>query len=180
MQYMYDENGIISVAEFPVVAGFGVQIPANGFELDNELVKRKGYAWFFNDGEPVELIDERGFYYSTKTGLQVEFKKLGALPDDLTAIKPLGLYDVWDGVKWVADKEKETQDLKTKAVAEQDRLLSIASEKIAPLQDAVDLNMATDEEEQQLKAWKKYRVLLSRIENLGTLSDAIEWPKQPA
>lgn len=43
-------------------------------------------------------------------------------------------------------------------------LMSEASDAIAPLQDAVDLDMATPEEESVLKEWKKYRVLLNRVD----------------
>ncbi|HGV9229832.1 TPA: tail fiber assembly protein [Providencia rettgeri] len=56
-------------------------------------------------------------------------------------------------------------------------LLAEANNAIAPLQDAVDLSMATDEEKAQLTAWKKYRVLLNRV-GTSTESD-IEWPEKP-
>ncbi|WP_439653118.1 tail fiber assembly protein [Providencia stuartii] len=65
------------------------------------------------------------------------------------------------------------------AEAEQQKqpLLAEANNAIAPLQDAVDLDMATDEEVAQLTAWKKYRVLLNRIDT--SLAPDIEWPKKP-
>ncbi|WP_272671735.1 MULTISPECIES: tail fiber assembly protein [unclassified Providencia] len=65
------------------------------------------------------------------------------------------------------------------AVAEQQKqsLLAEANNAIAPLQDAVDLDMATDEEVAQLTAWKKYRVLLNRIDT--SLAPDIEWPEKP-
>ncbi|WP_272519334.1 MULTISPECIES: tail fiber assembly protein [Providencia] len=40
--------------------------------------------------------------------------------------------------------------------------LNEATAAIAPLQDAVDLGIATDEEREQLKAWKEYRVQVNR------------------
>ncbi|RXB07363.1 tail fiber assembly protein, partial [Escherichia coli] len=49
---------------------------------------------------------------------------------------------------------------------------------IAPLQDAVDLDMATDDETKLLLVWKKYRVLLMRVDT-STAPD-IEWPTPPA
>ncbi|MDR9947270.1 tail fiber assembly protein [Enterobacter sichuanensis] len=57
------------------------------------------------------------------------------------------------------------------------QLLSEAAEKIAILQDAVDLNLATEDEKNQLIEWKKMRVLLARIKT----GDApnIEWPSKP-
>ncbi|KGM61337.1 putative tail fiber assembly protein [Escherichia coli G3/10] len=48
---------------------------------------------------------------------------------------------------------------------------------IAPLQDAVDLEIATEEETSLLEAWKKYRVLLNRVDT-STAQD-IEWPALP-
>ncbi|MEY1239806.1 tail fiber assembly protein [Providencia manganoxydans] len=56
-------------------------------------------------------------------------------------------------------------------------LLAEANNAIAPLQDAVDLDIATDEEKAQLTAWKKYRVLLNRVDT-STAPD-IEWPEKP-
>ncbi|WP_173571477.1 tail fiber assembly protein, partial [Escherichia coli] len=47
----------------------------------------------------------------------------------------------------------------------------------APLQDAADLEIATEEEISLLEAWKKYRVLLNRV-NTTTAPD-IEWPAVP-
>lgn len=48
---------------------------------------------------------------------------------------------------------------------------------IGPLQDAVDLDMATEEERKRLIAWKKYRVLVNRIETSTT--DNIVCPEKP-
>ncbi|SUC31993.1 Bacteriophage tail assembly protein [Providencia rettgeri] len=56
-------------------------------------------------------------------------------------------------------------------------LLSEANSIIATLQDAVDLGMATDEEKAQLMAWKKYRVLLNRVDT--SLAPDINWPEKP-
>ncbi len=55
------------------------------------------------------------------------------------------------------------------------RLLQMASEKIAPLQDAVDLGLATDDENAQLDEWKKYRVLVNRVDTLNP-----DWPEKPS
>ncbi|ADM99384.1 hypothetical protein BM451_12150 [Dickeya dadantii] len=44
------------------------------------------------------------------------------------------------------------------------RLLNEATKEIVPLQDFVELEMATDDEKAQLTAWKKYCVLLNRVD----------------
>lgn len=69
------------------------------------------------------------------------------------------------------------EQLIAEAESQKQRLISKASEEIAPLQDAVDLSMATDEEEASLKEWKKYRVLLNRVDT-STAPD-IDWPEKP-
>ncbi|EPR3711091.1 tail fiber assembly protein [Providencia stuartii] len=65
------------------------------------------------------------------------------------------------------------------AEAEQQKqsLLAEANNAIAPLQDAVDLGIATDEEKAKLTAWKKYRVLLNRVDIF--LAPDIDWPQKP-
>ncbi|EBB1862541.1 tail fiber assembly protein, partial [Salmonella enterica subsp. enterica serovar Cerro] len=55
------------------------------------------------------------------------------------------------------------------------RLLQMASEKIAPLQDAVDLDEATDKEKASLLAWKKYRVQVNRVDTASPT-----WPEIPS
>ena len=56
-------------------------------------------------------------------------------------------------------------------------LMQAANEHIVPLQDAVDLEIATEEETLLLEVWKKYRVLLNRVDT-STAPD-IEWPTGP-
>lgn len=53
-------------------------------------------------------------------------------------------------------------------------LLAEATAIIAPLQDTVDLDMATDEESTALSEWKKYRVLLMRVDTTKPV-----WPTPP-
>ena len=43
-------------------------------------------------------------------------------------------------------------------------LINEANEKIAILQDVIDLDMLEADEEVQLKKWKKYRILLTRVD----------------
>jgi hypothetical protein len=58
------------------------------------------------------------------------------------------------------------------------RLLSLATQAISPLQDAVDLSMATEAEILSLQQWKKYRVLLNRVDT-NNAPDII-WPDAPS
>lgn len=72
---------------------------------------------------------------------------------------------------------KTKEQIIAEASAHRRTLLSKATYNIGVLQDAVDLDMATDEEKTLLLAWKKYRVLLSRVDT-STAPD-IDWPEPP-
>jgi len=63
------------------------------------------------------------------------------------------------------------------ATSKKSILIGEASAVIAPLQDAFDLEMATDSELEQLSAWKKYRVLLNRVDVFS--APDIDWPAKP-
>ena len=56
-------------------------------------------------------------------------------------------------------------------------LLEKASKAIAPLQDADDLGIANDEEKVKLHGWKKYRVMLNRLD--VSAAPMIDWPPAP-
>lgn len=67
-------------------------------------------------------------------------------------------------------------DLVVAAEQEKQSRLAEANSAIANLQDAVDLDIATDDETAALLAWKKYRVLLMRVD---TTAPDIEFPALP-
>ncbi|EBF4842227.1 tail fiber assembly protein, partial [Salmonella enterica subsp. enterica serovar Newport] len=75
---------------------------------------------------------------------------------------------------WVKDEAAEKAAQLRQAEETKNRLLQIASEKIAPLQDAVDLDIATDDEKAQLDEWKKYRILVNRVDTTNP-----DWPEVP-
>ncbi|HAF2743708.1 TPA: tail fiber assembly protein, partial [Salmonella enterica] len=55
--------------------------------------------------------------------------------------------------------------------------ITVATNAINPLQDAVDLGIATEDEKAQLDEWKKYRVLVNRVDT--STAPKIDWPKKP-
>ncbi|RXK33358.1 hypothetical protein BBD39_11215 [Arsenophonus endosymbiont of Bemisia tabaci Asia II 3] len=85
--------------------------------------------------------------------------------------------------KWIyINGEIERYQLTKKELikqAEQNKafLMNNANMIITPLQDAIDLDMATEEEKLKLTEWKKYRVLLNRVD-LSPAPD-IKWPQKP-
>ncbi|EGI5052404.1 tail fiber assembly protein [Salmonella enterica subsp. enterica serovar Worthington] len=122
--------------------------------------------------------DHRGeTVYDTQTGNQVYISEPGPLPENVTSVSPDGEYQKWDGKAWVKDEAAEKAAQLRQAEETKSRLLQMASEKIAPLQDAVDLGLATDDEKAQLDEWKKYRVLVNRVDT--STAPKIDWPKKP-
>ena len=71
------------------------------------------------------------------------------------------------------------EEVRMFAVAERDRLLSLAALRMAPLQDAVDLETATPAEIASLKQWKRYRVDLNRVEQQPDFPTTVAWPEVP-
>ncbi|MFK8331786.1 tail fiber assembly protein [Pseudomonas sp. BJa5] len=79
-------------------------------------------------------------------------------------------------VQWLEAQKPSAEVL---ALAKRDSLLQMAAIRIAPLQDAVDIEEATDAEKVELVLWKKYRVALNRVEDQPGYPDSISWPAIP-
>lgn len=96
---------------------------------------------------------------------------------DITALpeQPDINYRYSDGVFTAPETDAENAALiaSSRLAAETDE----ASRVIAPLQDAVDISIATDEEITRLAKWKRYRVELSRIDT--SKAPDITWPVRP-
>ena len=155
-------------------------LPAYSTDIEPPLAKDGFVAVFDFESEKWSLVeDHRGkTVYDIHTGEATTINQLGALPDDVVSIAPEGHFMKWDGKKWVHDADAEKTAQITQATQQKESLLALAASKIAPLQDAVDIGIATEAETALLLAWKKYRVLLNRINP----DDApeISWPDMPA
>lgn len=123
-------------------------------------------------------LDERDLYPNTfpDTGVEVDEatkeKYTGAAPEG----KRLGA-DENGNPTWLDTPPPSKEQLVAEAKAKKQTLIAEATVAIAPLQDAVDLGMATPEEDAKLKEWKIYRVLLNRIDTSS--APDIEWPLNP-
>ncbi|AJJ11833.1 caudovirales tail fiber assembly family protein [Yersinia rohdei] len=83
-----------------------------------------------------------------------------------------------DGMpRWVDVQPPSEIELIAQAEYKKTELMSQANSEIAPLQDAVDLNMANADEVTALQTWKKYRVLLNRVDI--DAAPEIDWPVAP-
>ena len=69
-------------------------------------------------------------------------------------------------------------DYVANAVMKKQQLMTEAMAAIAPLEDAVEFGISTEKETMLLTEWKKYRVLLNRIDT--SRAPDIEWPELPA
>ncbi|HAJ2666222.1 MULTISPECIES: tail fiber assembly protein [Enterobacteriaceae] len=74
----------------------------------------------------------------------------------------------------LVEYQKSKEELKTEADAKKQALIAEATRMIAPLQDAVDLGIATDAETGAHNAWRTYRVQLMRVD-----TENPEWPAKP-
>lgn len=158
----------------------GVGVPANAC-TDKPLVAKGGYAVCRNSKLSgwEYLADHRGeTVWNVKTGATQEITAPGEYPADTTIYSPSTPYDKWNGERWVTDEVAQKAAEVTKANITKAAFIKNASEQIEPLQDAVDLDMATEAEKARFVEWRKYRVLLTRVDT--RIAPAITWPEAPA
>lgn len=154
-------------------------LPAYSTDIAPPLEKDGFVAVFNFESEKWSLVeDHRGkTVYDIYTGQATTISQLGKLPDDVVSVAPEGHFVKWNGEKWIHDADAEKIAQITQATQQKESLLALAASKIAPLQDAVDLDIAIEDEVALLRMWKKYRVLLSRIKTEDAPN--IKWPSLP-
>ncbi|MDW5501376.1 tail fiber assembly protein [Pseudomonas lundensis] len=121
---------------------------------------------------------------SNKPNADGHFDASGFFPENMSVaeIEQLPEHADIDG-RWVFDgtqvkpRTYSVAELQQQATNKKQDLSKQASLQIATLNDAVELGMASEEEQQRLITWKTYRVLLSRVDP-GTAPD-IDWPQPP-
>lgn len=101
--------------------------------------------------------------------------RLGEIPSDMTEKAPTSDFDTWNGKAWVKNEQAEKDFHADMAARELKERMNFATNTINTLQDAVDLEMATKTEERRLLAWRKYRVLLSRMDI--NKAPFLDWPE---
>ena len=155
----------------------GVGLPANAYldapksVKDNQAIIHNGQQWTY----PKDL---RGtIIYSTETGAETTMQEVGEIPEGYTTSKPTSEFDSWDGKKWQLDVSKQHQYEVNQASVKKNQLITDATAQISYLQDAVESEIASEQETQLLAEWKKYRVLVNRIDI--EQAPNIEWPSQP-
>lgn len=124
--------------------------------------------------------DRRGLVYDTGTGRESLWEDLGPLPEGLTNCPRPGRFHVWAGGEWQLDLAAEQAALRAEVLNESEKRLSEAATRIAPLQYAVDLEVATEADLANLQSWKRYSVDLSRINQQPGFPQAVDWPAVPS
>ncbi|WP_166304333.1 tail fiber assembly protein [Photorhabdus cinerea] len=157
----------------------GIGLPANSC-TDAPPDIQEGYvACRSSDLTGWQIVpDYRGeMAYNTQTGEPQEIIKPGELPEALTFKQPASDFDKWDGEKWVMDIEAQKNSQIEQAELQRVTLRQHANEAMTLLQYSVETEMASDAEKALLLAWKKYVVLLSRVDT--SIAPNINWPQVP-
>ena len=174
--YNVDTKGEFSQATYQYLP-VGVGLPANAYleapknVQDNQAIIHNGQQWTY----PTDLRGTK--VYSTRTGAEKIMQEVGEIPEGYTTLKPGSEFDKWDGKKWQLDKNKQHQSQINQATTEKNQLIAEATSQISYLQDAVDSQIASEQEIQLLAEWKKYRALVNRIDVQQAAN--IDWPDMP-
>jgi len=122
-----------------------------------------------------EVYDDAGSWPDDGVAVSdVVYREYQTLPPPEGKVRVAGN----DGLPaWADIPAPSVAELKAEATAKLSALMAKANAAIAPLQDAVDIDDATDAERASLTAWKKYRIALNRLD-LSAAPD-IAWPAYP-
>ena len=156
-----------------------------------QLTKKAGVVWLYTEDGKNWYEEQKNFQPDT---IKIAYDKnnvIVTVSKDVSTINPEGLSVVevsditanrradnngnWmflDGK--VVKREYTKQELQQQAELQKSALLSEAESVIQPLERAVRLNMATNEERARLESWERYSVLVSRVDTTNP-----EWPQKP-
>ena len=130
----------------------------NAFFPSDMIETYKAAGWELDDA--VEATEDMMAYQGTAPAGKIRTSGDDGLP-------------TWSDIPAPTPEESQAMAAATKA-----NLKSVADSEVSWRQDAVDGGIATEEETSALSEWKKYRVLLMRVDT--SKAPDIEWPAQPA
>ncbi|EEZ2735735.1 tail fiber assembly protein [Escherichia coli] len=156
-----------------------------------QLTKKAGVVWLYTEDGKNWYEEQKNFQPDTIKIVYDKNNVIVTVSKDVSTINPEGLSVVevsditanrradnngnWmflDGK--VVKREYTKQELQQQAELQKAALLSEAESVIQPLERAVRLNMATNEERARLESWERYSVLVSRVDTANP-----EWPQKP-
>ncbi|HBO3570053.1 TPA: tail fiber assembly protein [Escherichia coli] len=156
-----------------------------------ELTKRFNIVWLWSDNGENWYEEQKNFQDDTLKMAYDENGIIRCIEKDVSMLNPDGLSVVelpnitanrradisgnWMFKDGAVIKRIYTPDeLQQQAELQKVTLLSEAELVIQPLERAIKLNMATDDERARLEAWERYSVLVSRVD-----TENPEWPDKP-
>ncbi|KUW61813.1 phage tail protein [Escherichia coli] len=156
-----------------------------------ELTKKHGVIWLYSEDGKNWYEEVKNFQPDTIKIVYDENNIIVAITKDASTLNPEGYSvveipditanrraDISGNWKFldgkVVKREYTKQELQQQAELQKAALLSEAESVIQPLERAVRLNMATDEERTRLESWERYSVMVSRVDTAKP-----EWPQKP-
>uniref|UniRef100_UPI0040297DEB tail fiber assembly protein n=1 Tax=Escherichia coli TaxID=562 RepID=UPI0040297DEB len=174
--FHFDLNTREFIGTEAVYIPLGVGIPASTCLDEPPVQNEYQVAVRSEDNSSWSVTDDyRGItVYDIQTLASRVITEPGPIPDTVTRSVPLTPYDKWDGSAWVTDADAQYTADVAAADLQKKLMINEVSADISILQDAVNLNMATDDEKSRLTALQAYRVLLNRVDT--SLAPDISWP----
>lgn len=121
-------------------------------------------------------------HYKSPAGRIYAYEEDGSqdniIPSDFVRLSDQELADL--RAEQEAAQAETPEQILQEAQRKRDALLVLAALRIDPLQDAVELGEAGEDDAALLLKWKKYRVDVSRIDRQPGFPSAIAWPVEPA
>ncbi|OCG35751.1 MULTISPECIES: tail fiber assembly protein [unclassified Gilliamella] len=164
INYYFDNTNELKPFTHELEANDDTLPPDNALRIAPEF--KNGYCPCEQNGKWVLVEDHREktvYNIDTKSAEKIDY--LGKIKDGFTLLEPFE-FCKWDikAKKWVLDEDAKNEHLIKNNQNLKNSLINEANEKIAILQDIIDLDMQEADEEAQLKSWKKYRILLTRVD----------------
>ena len=161
INYYFDNTNELKPFTHELEANDDTLPPDNALRIAPEF--KDGHWPCEKNGEWIQIEDHRDeIVYNIETKESSKIDYLGPIKTGFTLLIPFQ-FSKWDEEKWVLDENEQNAFKIKQNKAQKNLLLNEANENISILQDAIDFDMAEDGDEDKLKAWKKYRVLLNRI-----------------
>lgn len=163
INYYFDETDELKPFTHQLEANDDTLPPDNALRIAPTF--KEGYCPCEQGGKWILIEDNReknAYNIETKETVKIDY--LGEIKQGFTLLEPFE-FCKWDGGKWVKDKVAENNATIEHNQFKKNSLINEANEKIAIIQDVIDLDMQESNEEEQLKKWKKYRILLTRVDS---------------
>ncbi|HEP0305453.1 TPA: tail fiber assembly protein [Providencia rettgeri] len=170
-RYTPDEN---DVGKFNLAArGIGFLRDENGldwYDAQALFAPDTVKVQYDRDGVVTNIVQDISTLYPENMSV-TEFHP-SELPKQLAA----NGYWCWDGAKFI-DQSQSPDALQQATQQQKAQLIALATQAIAPLEDAEILGDITDSESTQLAQWRRFRLEVNRVDT--TLAPSIDWPVQP-